>query len=114
MRRFVTLMLSAAVAAVVPAGAIANEEAVKALAEVGQKYQMDMKKLFATNCSWCHDGYGMDGGKAPKLAGTKKSQQQVMAQIANGKPGYMPAYKNNLKAEQIEALAAYIKALPVD
>jgi mono/diheme cytochrome c family protein len=73
---------------------------------------MDMKKLFATNCSWCHDGYGMDAGKGPKLAGTTKSHEQVAAQIANGKSGYMPGFKKTLKEEQIEALAAYIKALP--
>jgi mono/diheme cytochrome c family protein len=36
----------------------------------------------------------------------------VAAQIANGKSGYMPGFKKTLKEEQIEALAAYIKALP--
>lgn len=105
--------LSAAIAlAVVPAAASANEQAMKILAEVSEKYQVDLKKLFATNCSWCHDSYGMDDGKAPKLAGTKKSQAQLAAQIANGKSGYMPGFKKTLKEEQIEALAAYIKALP--
>jgi mono/diheme cytochrome c family protein len=32
------------------------------------KPTVDVKKVFATNCSWCHDGYGMDAGKGPKLA----------------------------------------------
>jgi mono/diheme cytochrome c family protein len=105
--------LGAAIAlAVTSTAATANEQAMKVLAEVSAKYQVDLKKLFATNCSWCHDGYGMDGGKAPKLAGTRKSQEQVAAQIANGKSGYMPGFKKTLKEEQIEALAAYIKALP--
>jgi mono/diheme cytochrome c family protein len=96
------------------ASASANEEAAKVLTEIGEKYQMDMKKLFATNCSWCHDGFGMDGGKGPKLAGTSKSQQQVFNQIANGKSGYMPGFKKTLKEEQIQALAEYIKALPAN
>src|ERR1700704_841320 len=38
--------------------------------DIGQaKPAVDVKKVFATNCSWCHDGYGMDAGKGPKLAG---------------------------------------------
>jgi mono/diheme cytochrome c family protein len=113
MNRSVFYALSAAfVLALAARDAMANEQAMKALADVGAKYQIDLKKLFATNCSWCHDGYGMDDGKAPKLAGTRKSQEQVAAQIANGKSGYMPGFKKTLKEEQIEALAAYIKALP--
>jgi mono/diheme cytochrome c family protein len=102
----------AAALAVTAAGARASDEAVKVAAEVGQKYQMDIKKIFATNCSWCHDGFGMDGGKGPKLAGTTKSQEQIATQIANGKSGYMPGFKKTLKEEQIQALAEYIKALP--
>lgn len=94
--------------------ALANDEAMKIAAEVGEKYQMDIKKVFATNCSWCHDGYGMDGGKGPKLAGTSKSQEQIATQIANGKSGYMPGFKKTLKPEQIQALAEYIKALPAN
>jgi mono/diheme cytochrome c family protein len=94
--------------------ASANEEAMKIAAEVGEKYQLDIKKVFATNCSWCHDGYGMDGGKGPKLAGTSKSQEQIATQIANGKSGYMPGFKKTLKPEQIQALAEYIKALPAN
>lgn len=94
--------------------AYANDEALKIAAEIGGKYEVDIKKVFATNCSWCHDGYGMDGGKGPKLAGTSKSQEQIATQIANGKSGYMPGFKKTLKTEQIQALAEYIKALPAN
>lgn len=83
-------------------------------APINEKYNVDIKKLFATNCSWCHDGYGAVAGKGPKLAGTSKSVKGVMAQISNGKDGYMPGFKKVLKEEQIQALAEYIKALPAE
>jgi mono/diheme cytochrome c family protein len=47
----------------------------------------------------------------PKLAGTDKSHEQVMKQIANGKSP-MPAFKNQLKPYELQALTDYIKALP--
>ena len=40
------------------------------------KPTVNVKKVFATNCSWCHDGYGMDAGKGPKLAGTTMTEEQ--------------------------------------
>jgi mono/diheme cytochrome c family protein len=75
---------------------------------------VDVKKVFATNCSWCHDGYGMDAGKGPKLAGTQMTEKQIYDRIWNGKPGAMPAYKNALTDAQAQALASYIKALPAN
>ena len=90
----------------------ANDPTVVAAAAMAEKYNVDVKKLFATNCSWCHDGYGMDGGKGPALAGTSKTYEQVVRQISNGKSGYMPAFSKVLKPEQVQALAEYIKSLP--
>ena len=75
---------------------------------------VDVKKVFATNCSWCHDGYGMDAGKGPNLAGTQMTEKQIYDRIWNGKPGAMPAYKNALTDAQAQALASYIKALPAN
>jgi mono/diheme cytochrome c family protein len=89
-----------------------DDPTVVAAAAMAEKYNVDVKKLFATNCSWCHDGYGMDGGKGPALAGTSKTYEQVVRQISNGKSGYMPAFSKVLKPEQVQALAEYIKSLP--
>jgi mono/diheme cytochrome c family protein len=89
-----------------------NDPVVVAAAAMGEKYNVDIKKLFATNCSWCHDGYGMDGGKGPALAGTSKTYEQVVKQITSGKSGYMPGFGKVLKPEQVQALAEYIKSLP--
>jgi mono/diheme cytochrome c family protein len=84
-----------------------------AAAKIDEKYGGNIKKLFATRCSWCHQGYGMKQADGPKLAGTKKTVAQVMAQIMNGKTP-MPGFKNQLEFEQVQALAEYIKALPAD
>lgn len=75
---------------------------------------IDVKKLFATQCSWCHAAYGMEPGRAPKLAGTNKTEAEVEAQIALGSPGKMPSFGKVLSAAQIEALAHYIKSLPAN
>jgi mono/diheme cytochrome c family protein len=80
-------------------------------AKIDEKFGGNVKKLFATRCSWCHQGYGMKQADGPKLAGTSKTVAQVMAQIMNGKTP-MPGFKTQLKFEEVQALAEYIKALP--
>jgi mono/diheme cytochrome c family protein len=84
-----------------------------AAAPINEKYNMNMKKMFATYCSWCHQGYGMKQADGPKLAGTKKTLEQVKTQIRAGKSP-MPGFRKQLKEEEIQALAEYIKALPTD
>ncbi|HEX9451328.1 MAG TPA: cytochrome c [Burkholderiales bacterium] len=89
----------------------AQDPTDEAAAKVNEKFGGNIKKLFATKCSWCHQGYGMKQADGPKLAGTSKSLAGVMAQIMNGKTP-MPGFKNQLKFEEVQALAEYIKALP--
>ncbi|MBX9965617.1 MAG: cytochrome c [Burkholderiales bacterium] len=76
-----------------------------------EKPKIDVRKLFAMNCSWCHDGYGLHAGKGPKLAGTKMTAEQVYQRIAKGKSGAMPGFEKTLKKEQIEAFVEYIRGL---
>jgi mono/diheme cytochrome c family protein len=75
------------------------------------EHKMDVKRLFASRCSWCHQGYGMVRADGPRLAGTSKNRDQVITAIANGKSP-MPGFRKQLKPWQMEALADYIKALP--
>ena len=91
--------------------ALAGDPTDEAAAMIDGKFGGNIKKLFATKCSWCHQGYGMKQADGPKLAGTSKTVAQVMAQIMNGKTP-MPGFKNQLKFEEVQALAEYIKALP--
>lgn len=80
---------------------------------VPEKPKIDIRKLFATNCSWCHQDYGRKAADGPKLAGTSLTEEQVIEQISRGKSP-MPGFRKTLSKEQIEALAKYIKALPAD
>jgi mono/diheme cytochrome c family protein len=91
-----------------PAGAASVD---KAAAAAQQAYGEDAKKLFAANCSLCHQANGMRQGDGPKLAGTAKSEEQVIEQIKHGKTP-MPAFEGKLSEQQIKALARYIKSLP--
>jgi mono/diheme cytochrome c family protein len=91
-----------------PAVALANQ------APDAEPAAADPKKLFAANCAWCHNNYGLDAGKGPKLAGTTLSPKGVYERIANGKSGAMPAYKRMLSEDQIQALTDYIKGLPAN
>jgi len=84
-------------------------------AEINAKYQshkenFSVKRLFASRCSWCHQGYGLKQADGPRLAGIPKTKEQVVEQIMYGKTP-MPGFRKQLKEWQIEALADYIKAL---
>ena len=74
--------------------------------------RVNVKKLFATHCGWCHGSYGLSADKAPRLAGTPMTEEQVRQRILNGAPGAMPSFGNVLTREQVDALVHYIKSLP--
>ncbi|MFN0314583.1 MAG: c-type cytochrome [Burkholderiales bacterium] len=109
--RILGLALVAFAPCLSPSSHASDEAIAPALAMVQEKYGIDMKKLFSTKCSWCHQGMGMKQADGPKLAGTEKTKQQVMTQISKGKSP-MPGFKNQLTEKELEALADYIKALP--
>ena len=75
----------------------------------------DVKALFAQRCASCHgaDGKGTTAmGKklgAKDLTSVKGSEDQIVADITNGKPPKMTPFKDKLSAEQIRAVAKYIK-----
>jgi mono/diheme cytochrome c family protein len=75
----------------------------------------DAKELFARRCASCHglDGKGQTAmGKklgAPDLTGIQSSEGAISAAIQNGKSPKMFPFKGKLTAEQIQALAAYVK-----
>lgn len=74
----------------------------------------ESRKIFASNCSWCHGNFGKKAGKGgPKLAGTAKDEEQVYQTILKGQNA-MPSFKKTLTEDKIRALARYIKSLPAD
>ena len=87
-----------------------------AAAEINPNYfeykeNFSVKRLFASRCSWCHQGYGLKAADGPRLSGSTKSKEKIIEQIAYGKSP-MPGFRKQLNPWQIEALADYIKALP--
>ncbi len=114
--RIVASAIFAAIAlAPFPQHAMAEDDPTEiAAAIVDEQYsehKMDVKRLFASRCSWCHQGYGMVQADGPQLAGTDKSRDQVLHVIARGKSP-MPGFRKQLKPHQMDALADYILALP--
>jgi len=103
----------AVIVAFFAAPAAANDSVDAAAAVVNEKYQLNVKKLFATKCSWCHQGYGMIQADGPKLAGTQKTIEQLTKQIIEGKSP-MPGFRKQLSEKEVQALAEYIKTLPAN
>lgn len=111
------LALSASLAAGTITSAHAADDAAPAAdapaveaAPAPAKPAINVRKLFATNCSWCHQDYGMKAADGPKLAGTSLTEEEVIDRITRGKTP-MPGFRKIMSAEQIAALAKYIKSL---
>jgi len=72
---------------------------------------IDVGKLFATSCGWCHSGGGREAGKGPQLMGSELSDNQIISRIRNGKTGQMPAYAGAFTDQEMRAIVAYIRSL---
>jgi cytochrome c551 len=66
------------------------------------------ESLYGKNCVSCH-AVDLAGGVGPNLqhVGSELSLDQIKTQISNGGNG-MPAYKGQLKDDEIAALAAWL------
>ncbi|WP_159883668.1 c-type cytochrome [Paenibacillus puerhi] len=64
--------------------------------------------VYKANCLACH-GNNLQGASGPNLqkVGARLTKDQIVAKIQNGGGG-MPAYKDKLKAEEIQALADWL------
>ena len=103
--------LSAAVA-LIAASVYAQQDPPAPAPEQSQAPRMDVSRLFATTCGWCHEGGGRKQGRGPKLAGSDKSDQFIIMRIKQGKSPGMPAFGRAFNDEQIQAIVAYIRSLP--
>ncbi len=72
------------------------------------------KQLFAKHCVACH-GEGAKGGVGPDLTNSKykygKTRLDIIKSIAEGRPGGMPIFANQINSEQVEGLAEFILSL---
>jgi cytochrome c6 len=84
-----------------------------AQAPSGPQPGVDGAELFAANCAACHQpmGEGIEGA-FPKLAGNafvSGNPKPVIATLLNGRGG-MPAFRDDLKDEQLSAIVSYVRA----
>ena len=72
------------------------------------------KQLFAQKCAACH-GADATGGFGPDLTAKTfkfgRTRDAIATTIKGGRPGGMPAFGNQLSADQIASLAAFIESL---
>ena len=76
-----------------------------------EKGQLDVNKLFASTCGWCHSNGGRTAGKGPQLMGTTLTDAEIANRIRNGKPGQMPAFGSAFSDADIQAIIRYIRNL---
>ena len=71
----------------------------------------DGKSIFQANCASCHTlaDAGTTGQVGPNLDDAKPSKALVADRVTNGQGG-MPAFKDSLDAEQIQAVADYVSS----
>ena len=95
--------------------AAAQTPAVAQAAEIVPLDAAAGEELYAKRCRACHGAKGK-GGVGPDLTRQKyvfgRGPDTVMKSISDGRPGGMPAFKTQLSAAEIQALAEYILALP--
>ena len=78
--------------------------------------ELSGKEVFAARCARCHGDNG-EGGKGPNLTTPKKkakwngSDAGIVKQVTKGGL-IMPAFGRKLSAEQIQAVASYVRTLP--
>jgi mono/diheme cytochrome c family protein len=78
----------------------------------GAQASADGKQIFTQNCAGCHTlaDAGASGATGPNLDQLKPDQATVKRQVTNGGGG-MPAFKDKLSAQQIDAVAAYVSSV---
>jgi mono/diheme cytochrome c family protein len=75
------------------------------------KGPLDVNKLFASTCGWCHSNGGRSPGKGPQLMGTTLTDAEIANRIKNGKPGQMPSFAGTFSDDDIKAIIRYIREL---
>jgi mono/diheme cytochrome c family protein len=95
-----------AFAAAFAANAYADETPAKP-----ERKHLDVPKLFATLCGWCHSDAGRAAGKGPQLMNTTRSDDFIRNRIIFGKEGRMPSFGSSLSLDDIDDIIAYIRAL---
>jgi mono/diheme cytochrome c family protein len=75
----------------------------------GMPAPTDGRSIFTANCASCHTlaDAGTTGTVGPNLDDSRPSQELVVDRVTNGQ-GAMPAFKDSLDEQQIQAVAEYV------
>ena len=87
-----------------------QQPAVTESAPAAVAVEVDAAVLYAEKCAVCHAEDG-SGGIGPALTGDYKfgkSEPEVRVSIADGRPGGMPGFGNQLSSAEIDALTTYL------
>ena len=74
--------------------------------------QADGRSIFTANCAACHalDDAGTTGTVGPDLDASRPSKELAVDRVTNGL-GAMPAFRDSLSPEQIDAVAEYVSSV---
>ena len=92
-----------------PAGAVPEGQST-----TDPKPGLDVEKLFAGTCGWCHSGGGRAAGKGPRLMDTTLTDAEIVHRIKVCKTGAMPAFGNTFTEVDLQAIVKYIRGLRED
>jgi len=110
----VGLTVAACGAALRPASAWAAEPATPSgAASTDTEAQIAHgKSLFISyGCGWCHEQGGRKAGRCPQLMNTSRDDAFMISRIVGGSQGRMPAFGEQFKDTDIQAILAYIHNL---
>jgi mono/diheme cytochrome c family protein len=90
-----------------PASPPSGSASTDAAAQIAQG-----KSLFISyGCGWCHEDGGRKAGRCPQLMNTSRDDAFMISRIVGGSPGRMPAFGEQFKDTDIQAILAYIHNL---
>ena len=72
---------------------------------------LDVKNTFRNICGFCHEDYGRHAGKGPQLMDDPNSDEFLFKRIKDGKPGRMAAFGSAFTDEQIRQIVVFIRSL---
>ncbi|HEY8563165.1 MAG TPA: copper-binding protein [Pyrinomonadaceae bacterium] len=80
--------------------------------KIGETAVLNGGEIYKTNCAECHGGGGEGTSKGLSFLkghALKHSEKDFIEQVAMGDGDKMPAFKNDLSAEQIAAVVKYVR-----
>jgi mono/diheme cytochrome c family protein len=82
------------------------------LTKIGETAVVNGGEIYKTNCAECHGGLGEGAPKGISLLqghALQHSENEYIKQVTNGKGKKMPAFKDKLHPEQIEAVVKFVR-----